>query len=252
MSGVDAGSGAGGGGNREIPEHVLWTELLRSGAAGARKQLINLHSGLAKSSALHLLNKLPGLGLDAKDFTQTAMTGLMEAVDRFDPTAGVAFAAFARKRIRGALLNELPKETERTAQLSFRRRVLRDRTRDLADSSSDVFTEMVDLAVGLAVGFMLEDSGMYAAPDTAAIPQKQHGERNNELALLGNELKRYVAELRDDQQAVIRGHYLDGLAFTAIADQLHVSRARVSQLHKAGLIALRSAIGRKSVLDISE
>jgi len=252
MNATDTTTGIVSGKALEIPEHILWAELHQTRAAGAREQLINLHSGLAKSSALHLLGRLPGLGLEARDFTQTAMTGLIEAVDRFDPTAGVAFAAFARKRIRGALLNELPKETELTAQLSFRRRVLRDRTSDLADMGTDVFAEMVDLAVGLAVGFMLEDSGMYAAPDAEAIPPTQHGERNGELKLLAHELRSYVADLRDDQQVVIRGHYLEGLAFKSIADQLKVSRARVSQLHKAGLAALRSLIGRRSFLDVSE
>jgi len=45
--------------------------------------------------------------LDYEDLVQAAIIGLLEAEERFDPSRGVPFRAFAKKRVTGAMQDEL-------------------------------------------------------------------------------------------------------------------------------------------------
>src|SRR6267142_6400675 len=45
--------------------------------------------------------------LDAEDLVSYGMIGLINAIDRFDPTRGVRFEAFATPRIRGAVIDQI-------------------------------------------------------------------------------------------------------------------------------------------------
>ena len=60
------------------------------------------HMGLVRSIAVSMGRNYPR-HVDIEDLVQAGMVGLMEAAQRFDPEHGVPFAAFASRRIRGAI-----------------------------------------------------------------------------------------------------------------------------------------------------
>jgi RNA polymerase sigma factor for flagellar operon FliA len=138
--------------------------------------------------------------------------------------------------------------SEMREQQSFRRRVRRDRVRSLlsedsqgAGSTADALESLIDLATGLAVGFMLEGSGGFA-DDSAADP----GPSAYSTLAWKETVNLLLAELEslpDREQTIIRQHYIVGLNFDQIADGLQVSRGRVSQLHRSGLARLRVRLG---------
>ena len=72
------------------------------------------------------------------------------------------FRGFAVRRINGSILDGLAKMNEVREQISFRRRVKRERMRSLTPADADALPAgeameaLIDLAVGLALGFMLE------------------------------------------------------------------------------------------------
>jgi RNA polymerase sigma factor for flagellar operon FliA len=53
--------------------------------------------------------------LDFEDLVQAGVVGLLEAEERFDPSYGVPFRAFARKRVIGAMQDELRRVERRGA-----------------------------------------------------------------------------------------------------------------------------------------
>ena len=67
--------------------------------ASLRDQLVGAHLGLAEYLARRFANR--GEPLD--DLVQVASLGLIKAVDRFDPTRGVAFSTYATHTIVGEL-----------------------------------------------------------------------------------------------------------------------------------------------------
>lgn len=231
-------------------EIALWQRLRTTGGADIRDQLIKMHARLARGAAHDVHVKVRSLGVEFNDLSQSAAKGLIEAVDRFDPTEGVNFAAFARKRIRGSILNDLHKESELTAQLAFRKSVVRERADSVDSKTADAFADLVQAALGLAVGFMLEGSSMFSSDAAERSEEETYG-KANEIRHLREELRRLVDVLPNAEKHVIRLHYFEGEPFTEIAKRLKLTKSRVSQLHKAGVAALLKKRRNSTSLDIS-
>lgn len=81
------------------PELERFRRYANAPTPRGRHELIERHMGLAVHLAGHFAR--PGVGAD--DLRQTAMVGLVKAVDRFDPWRGSPFAPFARRVIEGEL-----------------------------------------------------------------------------------------------------------------------------------------------------
>src|SRR6476659_7269984 len=71
------------------------------GDPAARDQLVMRHSGLVRSIA----RRYHGRGLALEDIEQTGYVGLIQAVDRFDPSRGVPLRAYAARTIDGEIMH---------------------------------------------------------------------------------------------------------------------------------------------------
>src|SRR5438105_3974242 len=77
--------------------------------AQERDALIRAHTGLARNLALRLAGRVPSC-VDLGDLIGAGVLGLIDAVDRFDPSRAIPFEAYARTRIQGAILDALRAE----------------------------------------------------------------------------------------------------------------------------------------------
>ncbi len=75
------------------------------------KALTALYGDWIKRMALLLKARMPWADVD--EMLQWGAIGMMEASQRFDPGHGVAFQAFAARRIRGAMIDGLRREGSR-------------------------------------------------------------------------------------------------------------------------------------------
>jgi RNA polymerase sigma-B factor len=80
-------------------EEVLFERYHRTGDPLARDELIRRCLPLARS----LAGRYARAGQSLEDLVQVANIGLIKAVDRFDPTRGIAFSSFAVPSILGEL-----------------------------------------------------------------------------------------------------------------------------------------------------
>lgn len=232
-------------------ELELWSDYRVRGSLAARESLFAMHADFARSIARRHHRQHGSGRLDIVELRQLAYAGLLEAMERFDPTRGIPFRGFAARRIAGSILDGISKMDERSEQLSWRQRVRRDRMQSLMhddkadEKAQDPLATLVDLAVGLALGFMLEGTGMIALPDAdilhAVGPQRNAYESAAWNEMVGR-LKTEITTLSDREQLVLRHHYADGLAFDTLAELLNLSKARVSQIHRGALERLRKRL----------
>jgi RNA polymerase sigma factor for flagellar operon FliA len=75
--------------------------------------------------------------------------------------------------------------------------------------------------------------------------------RKTEIIQLRTVLRDLVGQLSDQQKMVIRHHYLQEIPFDEIATLMGVTRGRVSQLHRQGLLRLRELLGKDARCDVS-
>jgi RNA polymerase sigma factor for flagellar operon FliA len=247
---------------------ALWARWREEGDAAARERLICLHLPYARMLAATLFARRMHSGVEFGDYLQLARIGLMEAVDRFDPTQGASFKTFASKRIQGAVLNGLVRLTEMNQQSNVMARLRQERLEVVKEAAKEaaggsapsaapdaLFRYLADVGIGLAIGVLLEDTGMIDADafeSDARMPSPEVSYfRKSEILRLREALRDRVGQLPEQQKKVIACHYQQEMPFDQIALLLRVTRARVAQLHRQGLSRLRELLGNDAQCDVS-
>jgi RNA polymerase sigma factor for flagellar operon FliA len=88
--------------------HALSAPTPAPAPAPALDDLHELYAGWIKRIALLLKARMPWADLD--ELLQWGALGMLEALQRFDPSLGVEFQAFAIRRVRGTMINGLRRE----------------------------------------------------------------------------------------------------------------------------------------------
>ncbi|WP_052215774.1 sigma-70 family RNA polymerase sigma factor [Sphingomonas sp. ERG5] len=220
-------------------EASLWRRYRFEDDLRCRETLFNRYFNLARAVAARLFRQRMTTRLDRGDFDQFACEGLLHALDRYDPLRGVPFTAYARRRIAGNVADGIATMSEIDAQLSYRHRIEQERLRSMPLEGNDALAALSDLAVGLALGLMLEGTGLIDRGEADTRPSAYDSLAWRESqAILASE----VGALPENEQVVVRQHYDHGLPFVQIAQLMGLSRGRVSQLHHAALNRLRKRL----------
>src|SRR6266849_6276269 len=84
----------------------LWVEFVTTRRPELHDELITEYVPLVRFVVGQL--RIPQTSLfEADDLINYGLLGLINAIDRFDPSRGVRFEAFAKPRIRGAVIDQL-------------------------------------------------------------------------------------------------------------------------------------------------
>lgn len=226
----------------EVPPRVeasLWRRLRYEAEFGCRETIFMRYRALARAIARQ--NRARAInGVDPGDVEHFAYAGLLEAIDRYDPLRGIPFGAFARRRISGSIADGAVRHSDVAAQARQRGRAERERLEALggeAAEKSDSLQALSSLVSGLAIGLLLEDTGLVARDDGADLrPNMYETLAMREMQAV---LRDEIARLPHREAAIVRFHYEDGVSFTHIAELLQLSKGRISQLHRAALAKLR-------------
>ncbi|HET8841933.1 MAG TPA: sigma-70 family RNA polymerase sigma factor, partial [Ktedonobacteraceae bacterium] len=84
----------------------IWTQFVATRDPALRDKLITEYTSLVRF-VVGRLGIPPSCLLDSDDLLSCGMIGLINAVDRYDPTRGSRFESFATTRIRGAVIDHL-------------------------------------------------------------------------------------------------------------------------------------------------
>jgi RNA polymerase sigma-B factor len=82
-----------------VPERELWRRVTGQRDQRARTELVELYMPLARRMA----SRYAGVSEPYDDLLQVASLGLLNAIDRFDPSRGTPFAGFAKPTVLGEL-----------------------------------------------------------------------------------------------------------------------------------------------------
>jgi RNA polymerase sigma factor for flagellar operon FliA len=224
-----------------------------------RDHLIAEYAGMAKRIALRVARNVPDW-LSRDDLVATAMVGLTEAAERYDDTRGEPFVAFAERRVRGAVLDELRRGDilpRRARQLARKigtiiRELEKKHQRPPEDEeiaaalSVSVEEYRSDMAMLSQVGFVElgtdDDSDQKFRISAEDSPENQAAKR--EMAV---KLKEGLNRLQERDVLVLSLYYVEELTLAEIGEVLSVSESRVSQLHTRALARLRAEIDIEEV-----
>jgi len=225
----------------------------------ARDQLVVRHLHLVR--AIASLYRDMGLPLD--DLTQEGAIGLLEAIDRYDPSRGT-FDVYARFRIRRAVRNALT-EQSRVIRLpkhviEERRAIERAEARWAARRGRSPTTAELATAVGLPrqavlrarsanrVPLSLDES---VAPDGSPLESVVADPALQDPAVEAVEheqsrlLDDALAELPPRQREIVTRHFglgRDAEDVADVADSLHLSAQRTRTIERDALYTLRDRL----------
>jgi RNA polymerase sigma factor for flagellar operon FliA len=231
----------------------MWERFVQLRDHCVRDQLVAAYIGFARMLAAKVYARRTHGDMEFADYLQYATVGLIEAVDRFDPCRGVLFESFAAPRITGAMLTGMESASEVQRQIAARKRVVSARVASLSeagaavDGPESVFARLATMAIGLAVGFALEESGMYLEQDREYADNTYTGV---ELKQLQGRVKGALATLAPVQRRVIEAHYLQQMQFEELARDMGLTRGRISQIHKEALHKLRACLNKTNQIDL--
>lgn len=229
---------------------AVW-QRFHAGERAARDELVHAYQPYARMHAARLYARRVYQDLEFDDYLQYAQLGLLEAIERYQDNHGAKFETFASARVSGAILNGIASASELREQLAARKRIVAQRLEVLggAAGKDDVFGQLAELAIGLALGFVLEETGIYAgAEESGYADNSYHGV---ELRQLRVTLLAALDQLPPLQRRIVHAHYLQQQPFAEIAQGCQLSAGRVTQLHKEAMAALRLTLRGHGGLDIS-
>jgi RNA polymerase sigma factor FliA len=219
-----------------------------------RHRLVREHLGLVQDTLLQVGRRLPA-HVDRDDLYGAGAAALVDAGLRFDARRAVDFPAFAAKRVRGAMLDEL-------RQWDWAARSVRRENRRCIGAVDALRAELgrppraaeVATALGITVDELrrtesdtaratldsLQDvdaKGVHGLAPTPATPLDVLVARE-----VGEYLRDGVDALPERERHAVVGYYLQERPMRELAAELGVTESRVSQLCKRGLALLRERL----------
>ena len=213
------------------------------GDPAARERLVALHMPLVESIA----RRHDAGGDDLEDLVQVGAIGLMQAIDRYEPARGTAFAAYASPTIAGEIKRHLRDRTgavhvprglrelgtrARRSQDELTARLGREPT--TAELASALQSDESELLSALAAHDARSPLGLGDATAGGAGAQDSTAER---LDLAGA-----LSVLDDDERRIVRMRFADGAPNDEIARAVGVSTRQLSRRLQRALAKLKAAL----------
>jgi RNA polymerase sigma factor for flagellar operon FliA len=208
-------------------------------------------------------SKLPS-SVEAADLVSYGTFGLIDAIDKFDPSLDIKFETYASTRIRGAILDQLrafdwiprsvrakaraydrayleieaekhrvPTNEELASRLEISDKELRQIQWQLSSTNLVALDEVVGTGERLELISAIESVQRATTVDPALAFDQQEGRE-----ILG----RIIDLLNEREKIVISLYYFKGSTLAEIGRALGVSESRVSQMHSSILVRLRTSL----------
>ena len=239
---------------------AAWRKYRQTGEESLRNRLMEHYLYLVKYNAERIGAKLPD-EVDVDDLMSAGVFGLLDAIDAFDLERGVKFETYCSPRIRGAILDEL-------RNMDWVPRLVRHRAHKLADITRTLEVElgripsedeiasrlgmtrpafdklMRDASAVSLISLSRKFADADASRDVFEIDVVPDGQSSDPVV---------EAQKRDLRDLVTRGlnraerlivvlYYYEQMTMKQIGETLDLSESRVSQMHSAILMRLRSQL----------
>jgi RNA polymerase sigma factor for flagellar operon FliA len=235
-------------------------ESRRNVTQEVRDQIVLEHLPLVKAIAIRVHENLP-VHVDLDDLIHAGVLGLFDSVTKYDSEKNVAFQAYAKHRIKGAILDSLRQADWASRDMRKRQKQVDALQQDLAAKLGrpPEETEMAQ-QMGVSVdrwrrmAMELRTSGPAPVqPADRETPQEfpaapeLRPDRMCERRELQNTLARAMQSLPERYQKVVVLYYTNDMTMKEIGDELGVNESRVSQIHKVALKKMAVALESEGI-----
>lgn len=240
----------------------LWALFKATGDRSARDRLILHYSPLVKYVAGRMAFTMPN-HVDQADLVSYGILGLIDAIEKFDPSREIKFETYGVPRVRGAILDELrsidwvprsvrakaraadgafarlegslgrsPTDLELAGELGITTSELDELLRQTSRAGLLQLDDVLFRGGGRS-GQTLGDSLPDPGDSPGAFIESQDTRR---------QLAQAIRRLGDRERNVLTLYYYEGLNLAEIGEILGVTESRACQIHTKAVVHLRQRI----------
>ena len=225
---------------------------------------------LIKFIAQKIASRLPA-NIELDDLISCGVIGLMDAIEKFDPTRDNKFKTYAEFRVRGSILDELraqdwvPRSVREKSKLVERtyakleaelgRPASDDEMCERLEMNKEDFHDLLNKAKSVSL-LNIDDSTSFSSGDRKLMAGLTEGSKNNNpfsavsYKSSRDAIKNGIRTLPEKQRLVLSLYYYEDLNLKEIGQVLDVTESRVSQLHTHAILKLRGKL--KMIFDSAE
>jgi len=227
-----------------------------------KDEIILEYAPFVRYIAQKISSRLPP-NIELDDMISCGVIGLMDAIEKFDPTRDNKFKTYAEFRIRGAILDELrsqdwvPRSVREKAKLvektyaklekDFGRSATDDEMCTELQCSMDEFHELINKSKSVSL-LNIEDAAAMSKGDKRLMVSLMETSRSaNPATAVGYKraqeiIKEGIKSLPEKQRLVLSLYYFEDLNLKEIGQVLDVTESRVSQLHTQAILKLKAKL----------
>ena len=224
-----------------------------------KDEIILEYSPLIRYIAQKIAARLPS-NIELDDLISCGVIGLMDAINKYDPSRDNKFKTYAEFRIRGAMLDELraqdwvPRSVREKAKLVERayQKLEGELGRTATDMEmcqelnigQDQFYDLLNKAKSVSL-LNIDDSASFNRGDKKLLMGLLEHRRSSNPFMAVNyknardRIKEGIKSLPERQRLVVSLYYYEDLNLKEIGQVLDVTESRVSQLHTQAIMKLR-------------
>ena len=228
-----------------------------------KEEIIVYYAPLVHYVASRLAGRLPPHIL-AEDLMGAGVTGLIDAVEKFDPAKKIKFKTYAEFRIRGAILDELraldwvPRSVRQKAtELEYAFQELEKRKGRPAEDEEvaaflnipiNEFYKLIDQTRGITfIDIDVIKRRMQSDIDSDLFDLIEDDATKDPYNLLDMmETKEYlikaISKLPEKEKLVISLYYYEDLTMREIGEIMGYTESRISQMHAKAMLRLRGRL----------
>jgi RNA polymerase sigma factor for flagellar operon FliA len=232
----------------------LWQRYERRKTTKVRDQLIENYLGLVQTVANSVASNLPK-SVDRDDLVSVGYIGLMDAIEKFEPSRGLKFETYAVSRIRGQMLDELRSTDWVPRSVRSRSKQIETTAANLTDHYGRPVTD-IEIAeeLKLPVERVQKDRDKAAVGRMVPLDHRVESDSGDSMTLID-----VLSDEKDDmsylddlfgttvdairsksgrETVVITLYYYEGLTLAEIGRVLGVTESRVCQIHTTSITNL--------------
>lgn len=249
----------------DVDPDILWADYKETHSPEAREKVILHYAPLVKYVAGRVSTGLPP-SVEFGDLVSYGVFGLLDAIEKYDPSRGIKFETYAIARIKGAIIDELRAEDWVPRSVRFKAREIERVYIALESELRRIPTDdEVAEKLGIPVSEYLNLLSKMSLISLVALDElwTVSGDKPDKISLADivedvrvkdpsktfeiEEMKDIIADainrLPERERIVVTLYYFEGLTMREIGEVLSVTESRVCQMHTKSILRLRARLG---------
>lgn len=203
--------------------------------------------------------------LELEDLISAGIKGLLEALNKYNPSLNVPLSSFIEHRIRGAIVDEI--RSLDFFSKEFRKKVedVKRAYKNLKEAGREPTDEEMASYLNITEKELIEVYQSIKASDIISLDDYLSGQNGSKLSIhevlsddknifeeiklreIYEKLSRAIEQLSETEKIVISLYYYEELNMKEIAQVMGVSLSRVSQIHGKALVKLKNFLETEKI-----